>query len=284
MVDVEEIAEQVECPSDPHTEVEQRELRDQVMAAIGQLSKRQRETTTLFYINGYSQEEIARIQEIPTGTVKRRLHDAREKLKEGMIGMVEDVLKSGSPKEDFGKRVFEILSRYGRPVTPWDEMDEMASTLREIGTQGMYGFIKALESPYSQTRRFAVRMLPDSGLSQEVIEELLKKALNDTNRKVRKLAFLELAHIIIDEDQSRRKDVVPHLLPLLTDPSWRIRSYVAWQLYYFEGDAKEGCAKYVPLDYVVKVFLNEKDQKVRRNLERLMRAILDTQEGNKEKD
>ena len=197
--------------------------------------------------------------------------------------MVEDVLKSGALKEDFGERVFDILSRYRRPATPWGELDEMASMLREIGTQGKDGFIKALESPYFQTRRFAVRMLPVSGLSQEVIEELLKKALNDTHKKVRKIAFMGLIDTI-REDESKRKDIIPCLLPLLTDPSWRIRSYFAWQLHCFEGDTKEGLAKYVPLDYVVNAFLDEKDRTVQRSLRELMRAVLDAQESNKAKE
>ena len=279
VIDVEEIAEQLEDAfSNPHTEIERQELRDQVIAAIGRLSKAQRETTTLFYINGYSQEEIARIQEVPVGTVKRRLYDARGKLKEEMIGLVEDVLKSGAPKEDFEERIYEILSRYGRPTTPWEELGEIASELREIGTKGIDGFIKALESPYAQTRRFAVRMLPSSGLSQEVIEELLKKTLSDTNKKVRKIAFIRLAHII-HEDESKREDIIPCLLSLLTDPSWRIRLYVVWQLYYFEG-----YAKYVPLDRVVSAFLNEKDRRVQQHLRKLMRAILDAQESNKGKE
>jgi RNA polymerase sigma-70 factor (ECF subfamily) len=282
VIDVAEIAEQVEATSsNPHTEIEQQELRAQVMAAIGRLSKKQRETTTLFYINGYSQEEIARIQEAPIGTVRRRLHDARQKLKEEMIGVVEDVLKSGAPKEDFGEQVFEILSRYRRPATPWGELDEIASTLREIGTAGFDGFMKALKSPYYQTRRFAVRILPASGQSDEAIEELLKKALKDTNKKVRKIAFLGLAHIIY-EDESKRKDIVPCLLPLLTDPSWRIRSYVASQLY--GQDYFEGYAEHVPLDCVVRAFLDEKDRRVRRHLEKLMRAVLDAQESNNSKE
>ena len=277
-VDVAEIAEQVEDTGTPYTEMEKRELRDQVMDAIGRLSKKQRETTTLFYINGYSQEEVARIQEVPIGTVKRRLHDAREKLKEEMIGLVEDVLKSGAPKEDFGKRVFEMLSRYGHHPVSSEEREEIGSQLQEIGTAGVDGFAKALESPYHQTRRFAVGILPESGLSQEAVEELLKKALSDTNRKVRKYAFFGLADIIY-EDESKRADIIPCLLPLLTDPSWHIRSYVAWYLYEFKD-----YARYVPLDYVVKVFLNEGAQEVRRNLERLMRAILKAQKNDKEKD
>lgn len=279
MIDVQEIAEQIEATStNPHTEIEKQELRHHVMTAIGQLSQKQRETATLFYINGYSQEEVARIQEVPIGTVRRRLHDARKKLKEEMIGVVEDVLKSEAPKEDFGERVFDILSRYGRPNIPWGELDEVASKLREMGVQGMRGFIKALESPYFQTRRFAVIMLSDSGLSQEVIEQWLRKALNDRSRKVRKNAFLELAHIIY-EDESKREDIIPCLLPLLTDLSWHIRYYVAWYLHYYYD-----YAKYVPLDCVVSAFLDEKDQRVRRNLEKLMRAVLEARQSDKEQD
>ena len=43
----------------PHGEMERRELREQVMAAIGRLNRRQRETVTLFYINGYALQEVA---------------------------------------------------------------------------------------------------------------------------------------------------------------------------------------------------------------------------------
>ena len=278
-VGLEEIAEQVEAPSaNPHTEIEQQELRNQVMVAIGQLSKKQSETTTLFYINGYSQQEIASIQEVPIGTVRRRLHDAREKLKEGMIELVEDVLKSGAPKEDFGEQVFEMLSRYGHPPVSLKEWGEIASHLQKIGTAGVDGFVKALDSPYHQTRRFVVGMLPDSGLSQEIVEEFLKKALNDTNRKVRKHAFLGLVDIT-DKDKSKCRDITPYLIPLLTDPSWHIRAYVAWYLHYAEG-----YVRHVSLDCVVSVFLDENDQRVRRNMEGLMRAILDAQENDREKD
>ncbi|MFC1716299.1 RNA polymerase sigma factor [Candidatus Poribacteria bacterium] len=170
IIGVEEIAEQLEDTGTPHTEMEKRELSDQVMIAIGQLSKKQRETTTLFYIDGYSQAEVARIQEVPVGTVKRRLHDAREKLKEEMIGLVEDVLKSGAPREDFGKRVFEILSRYGHPPVSSEDWEEIGSQLREIGTAGMDGFVKALES-WQWPASISNGLLKDrTGRSSSVIE------------------------------------------------------------------------------------------------------------------
>ena len=52
--------------------------RQKVLEAVPRLCQAQRETTTLFYINGYSLEQVSAMQEVPLGTVKRRLHDARQ--------------------------------------------------------------------------------------------------------------------------------------------------------------------------------------------------------------
>ena len=112
--------------------------------------------------------------------------------------------------------------------------------------------------------------------SQEVIEGLLKEALNDTNKEVRRTAFIKLAQIM-DEDEGKRKDIIPCLLPLLTDASGRIRCMTAWHLYYFEG-----LAKYVPLDCVVRAYLGARDRGVQRVLRDLMRAVLNAQEYEKE--
>ena len=54
----------------PDAECQRQELRRQVMAAIGRLSTTQRETTALFYVNGYSVAEVAAMQEVPVGRVK----------------------------------------------------------------------------------------------------------------------------------------------------------------------------------------------------------------------
>ena len=144
----------------PGEQAERRELRNQVLAAIGRLSKAQQETTTLFYINGYSLRDVAQLQEVPLGTVKRRLHDAREKLKTEMMGMVEHVLKSESPKDKFGRRVLALLNRYQKPRhVPWDEWNEVLSEIEAIGSLGIEGFVQALRSPHSPTRATAVGAL-----------------------------------------------------------------------------------------------------------------------------
>ena len=44
---------------------------NQVFTAIEHLSKAQRETVTLYYISGYSQQEVAAIQDLPSAQVIR---------------------------------------------------------------------------------------------------------------------------------------------------------------------------------------------------------------------
>ena len=103
----------------PEDDLEGNELRKQVLAAIGRLSKTQRETVTLYYISGYTQQEVAAIQEVALGTIKYRLHEARGRLKKDMVEMVEEVLKEGAPREDLAERVFSLLCAYPEGGRMW---------------------------------------------------------------------------------------------------------------------------------------------------------------------
>ena len=71
---------------------------------------------TLFYINGYSEKEIADFLEAPVTTVKNRLHASRRLLKERMMNMVEERLRENAPDERFSKRVIEKLLARPRPL------------------------------------------------------------------------------------------------------------------------------------------------------------------------
>ncbi|MCP4641876.1 MAG: sigma-70 family RNA polymerase sigma factor [bacterium] len=97
----------------PEPRAERSELEDRVLDSVRGLPERQREATTLFYINGYSQGEIADFLEVPVTTVQKRLHDARKKLKQRMIDMVEDTLKTNAPNKRFSQKVVDELM--GRP-------------------------------------------------------------------------------------------------------------------------------------------------------------------------
>ncbi len=85
----------------PPEALEKQEMEDKVLSAIRALPENQRMVTTLFYINGYSQKTIAEFLEVPVTTVKKRLVAARDRLKQGMMKMVDETLKSFPLSGDF---------------------------------------------------------------------------------------------------------------------------------------------------------------------------------------
>ena len=260
-VDVDHVPEPESDDAAPHDEMERTELRDQVLAAIGRLTRTQRETATLFYINGYSVNEVAGMQEVPVGTVKRRLYDARERLKEEMIHVVEDVLKSEAPKDDLRGRVVGLLNCYtGR--RHWTEtLDE----LRKLGGDTIPGFVAAFKLPHWQSRRFAAQMLRHTGQESEAVIDLIKQMAADSNKKVRKHANA-LLHLKVD-DERKRKEFVPLLVPLLQDRSGVVRWRMARELRRWAAD--------VPLEVAAEALANEKNPKARGALAGLVRRIVE---------
>ncbi|HIJ64566.1 MAG TPA: sigma-70 family RNA polymerase sigma factor [Candidatus Hydrogenedentes bacterium] len=106
-------------------------MREEVLEAIHSLPDNQREATTLFYINGYLQNEIAEFLEVPVTTVQKRLHDARKKLKERMIEMVEETLKHNVPDERFSQKVIaELLDRPNLLEVEGHPVREVAEAIR----------------------------------------------------------------------------------------------------------------------------------------------------------
>jgi RNA polymerase sigma factor (sigma-70 family) len=60
------------------------ELRRAVRGLVAELSQLHREAIELYYFQGYTVVEIAKFLDTPVGTVKRRLHDARKRLKDAL--------------------------------------------------------------------------------------------------------------------------------------------------------------------------------------------------------
>lgn len=252
----------------------QGDLRETVLSALERLTRPQRETVMLFYMNGYTAAEVAAIQEVPLGTVKGRLHDARERLKTEMMHMVGDVLHKEAPDEGFAQRVFELLSRYELPSQPpWSkEWKRIAEEIRQIGGRGAAGFLKALESVHSPTRVFATRMLQASQTADEVVVEVFKRCLRDPNRKVRRFAMDALMSLNVQTNR-KRDEFLPLILPLLTDPAGRVRRAVAWRL-----TNSPDLASAVPLATVVRALLQEKRTGAKRYyLEATLRVVMAAQ-------
>ncbi|MBT4501969.1 MAG: sigma-70 family RNA polymerase sigma factor [Gemmatimonadetes bacterium] len=247
--------------SSPEVDLERNELRGKVLAAIGRLGKAQRETVTLFYIGGHSLNEIAAIQEAPIGTIKRRLHDARKKLKEEMLQVAEEVLHKEAPGEELGKRVLEMLNIY----TGGGRWDEVMAEVKRIGVQGLSGFARALELPHWPSRRFAVKVLTGSGLDGESVAELLKALVNDPNKKVRKHS-LHALRLEVDE-QRKREEFLPLLIPLLEDCSGLVRRNAGQRLQSWAAD--------VPLETAARALANERNPEAREALGDLVLAIIE---------
>lgn len=72
---------------DPVFAAEQRILHEDLHTAVHALPEHERIVTELFYLNGYSQQEIAEHLHLPLTTIKKRLQYAREHLRETMPPM-----------------------------------------------------------------------------------------------------------------------------------------------------------------------------------------------------
>ncbi|MBI1927950.1 sigma-70 family RNA polymerase sigma factor [Candidatus Poribacteria bacterium] len=129
---------------DPAEVMVEQEMKELVLAAIAALPEKQREATTLFYINGYSQKEIADFLEVPVTTVDNRLRASRKRLKatlspnlieERMITMVKDNLQEQRPSKDekFAKEVVNRVERAKGDVNilSWGE-DSLGYYEREV--------------------------------------------------------------------------------------------------------------------------------------------------------
>ena len=115
-VPLESVIEVASKEPEPAAVVEMNEMKDIVLQAISYLPDNERTATTLFYINGYTQREIADFLEVPVSTVNNRLHTSRGRLKERMVQMVNDELKNHALPKEFPDRIRQLLE-LPRPLT-----------------------------------------------------------------------------------------------------------------------------------------------------------------------
>jgi predicted DNA-binding protein (UPF0251 family) len=75
--------------------LEQQELAALIREAVASLPAILREAISLFYFEGYSVEDAARFLGVPAGTLKRRLHDGRQRLQSA----AEHILEGRKPMD-----------------------------------------------------------------------------------------------------------------------------------------------------------------------------------------
>ena len=81
---------------EPSVLLENLELQQNVLRAIQALPEHEQVVTQMFYLNEYSQKEIAKRLQVPLTTVKKRLQYARQNLKVILVTML-DTLAPQSP-------------------------------------------------------------------------------------------------------------------------------------------------------------------------------------------
>jgi RNA polymerase sigma factor (sigma-70 family) len=119
----------------PETITEQREFENQVQSVIQELPVNERVVTTLFYINGYSQQEIANFLDVPPKTVKSRLHASRQRLKERMLDMVQDELKANALPGSFTKETLEQAILQAVELNKASQYEKAEGLLRHVLAQ-----------------------------------------------------------------------------------------------------------------------------------------------------
>jgi predicted RNA polymerase sigma factor len=92
---------------DPGKDLERKQLREKIMAAMDELPEDQKQIIVLREIDGMSYKEIAEVLDIPEGTVMSRLFYARKKL-QAASRTRSDSSQSPPEKLTFG-RVFPSL-------------------------------------------------------------------------------------------------------------------------------------------------------------------------------
>ena len=115
----------------PGADLERQEFVALIHEAVGHLSETLREAVVLFYFEGYSLKEAAGFLDIPEGTLKRRLHDGRKRLRDAagqilkgakpmnakrqqILQQLKDASKEGLQSETFFQAMRQALSL--RPV------------------------------------------------------------------------------------------------------------------------------------------------------------------------
>jgi len=112
----------------PDEEQERREACEGIHQALSSLSEVNRETTVLYYINGYSQKEVSQILGVPLGTVKRRLHDSREVLRKEVTEMIKETFEKNKPGWEFTEDVVNSVSELKGSI-----IDHLPERFRKLG-------------------------------------------------------------------------------------------------------------------------------------------------------
>jgi RNA polymerase sigma factor (sigma-70 family) len=156
--------------TEPASAIETIETQHVIHQAVMALPMPERQVVTLFYIAGYSLQEIAALLEVRVSTVKNRLFSARLHLRERILDMIADNLPEQRPSknEAFATRVMEFIK-----ATETGEADRVREMLDEEPTladsKGTARFAHEELYPLHHAALYGFK---------EIVEQLLYKGAN----------------------------------------------------------------------------------------------------------
>ena len=164
--------------------VAEEETRTAVIAALACLSDVHREAATLYYINGYSQGDISRFTNSPLGTIKRRLHEARQRLRKELIAMVDRELKRARPGREFTERVVHKINQ----VRVWLTSEGHGVLLLTDAKKRSFPILIGV----SETRALEPWLSGAGSLAELDIHTSLVRMLNEFGCRIKKVSVTEL--------------------------------------------------------------------------------------------
>jgi RNA polymerase sigma-70 factor (ECF subfamily) len=99
-----------------------RERSERLWEALGDLKSMDRDALDAFYIRGHSLAEIAEMLDVPLGTIKRRLHTARKRLKSALETSIADASEwNDGPvwEGDDESSELDLVGAGAAEVSPW---------------------------------------------------------------------------------------------------------------------------------------------------------------------
>ena len=177
----------------PNEIYERKESRQQIRTALNNLPEGQRIPVVLYYIDGYSQAEIADFLELKTNTVKKRIQRGRESMQKDIMGMFESDLKSIRPSKD--NRLIKTINLYttfdaAAKNGQIDLLEQMLVDGVEIDstdTRGRTLLHWAVENDHVE----AVRLLLKYGADKNIVDRSRKTAYQ-LARKRKNAAVLQI--------------------------------------------------------------------------------------------
>lgn len=166
---IDELKQQEGQAASPMEVCEQHDLHERVMDAISQLPEPNRIVMTLYSMDGLSYEEIGAFLDVPIGTVRSRIHRARQTLRKELAYMATQDLEKHEIDPELAQKIANFLKeRKDRIIKLWsDEMAVIDNRMsKAVHREAISSFLSIMIDQYEHTDAPKSRSELIKGLTQ----------------------------------------------------------------------------------------------------------------------